>query len=44
MVTPFELFLLGVALFLLLSIVMQKCGIKVYQQKDDIQIIDKPHQ
>ncbi len=43
-VTPFEIFLVGLALFILLSILMQKCGIEVYKRKEDTQIIHKPHQ
>lgn len=34
---------LGLILFMVLSFMLQKCGIKVMQQTDDSEIIDKPH-
>lgn len=43
-INGFEMLLLGVALFILLSIGMQKCGVKVVNKKEDTQIIHKPHQ
>jgi hypothetical protein len=43
-INTFEILLLGIAVFILLSIGLQKCGVKVLNQKEDTQIIHKPHQ
>ncbi len=34
---------LAVVFFILISIVMQKCGIKIMKQTEDSELIDKPH-
>lgn len=43
-ITPLELIMLVIALFIILSIGLQKCGVKVYRQQEDTEIIHKPHQ
>lgn len=42
-ITPLEIILLGIAIIIVLSIGLQKSGMKVLYQKDDTQIIQKPH-
>jgi hypothetical protein len=34
---------LAVVFFILLSVVMQKCGINIMNQTEDSELIDKPH-
>lgn len=34
---------LAVIFFILISIVMQKCGINIMKQTEDSELIDKPH-
>lgn len=43
-ITPVEMILLVIVLFILLSFGLQKCGVKVFMQQDETQIIHKPHQ
>ena len=43
-INTFGILMLGIAVFILLSIGLQKCGVKVLNQKEDTQIIHKPHQ
>jgi len=43
-INTFEILLLGTAVLILVSIGLQKCGVKVVNQKEDTQIIHKPHQ
>ncbi len=43
-VTPLEVLLLAIAIFILISIGLQQCGVKVFYRKDDTHIIHKPHQ
>jgi hypothetical protein len=42
-ITPLELILLVIAILIVLSIGLQKSGMKVLYQKEDTQIIQKPH-
>lgn len=34
---------LSIVFFILISVVMQKCGIKIMNQTEDSELIDKPH-
>lgn len=43
-ITPLELLLLVIAIFILVSVGLQQCGVKVLYRKDDTHIIHKPHQ
>jgi len=42
-ISRFEWFVLIVIGVILLSIALQKCGVKVVNTKEDSQIIDRPH-
>lgn len=42
-ITPLEIILLAIAIIIVLSIGLQKSGMKVLYQKDETEIIQKPH-
>jgi hypothetical protein len=41
--SPLQLVLIGIGLFMLLSIALQTCGVNIMSRSDTEKIIDKPH-
>lgn len=41
--SPLQLLLIGIGLFLLISIALQTCGINIVSRSDEEKLIDKPH-
>lgn len=42
-VSRWNMLWLSIVFFILLSVVMQKCGIKIMKQTEDSELIQKPH-
>lgn len=41
--SPLQLFFIGVALFIGISIALQTCGVNIMSRSDEEKLIDKPH-
>lgn len=41
--SPLQIILIGIGLFILLSIALQMCGIKIMNRSDEEKLIDRPH-
>ncbi|HMO40325.1 MAG TPA: hypothetical protein PKC76_12640 [Saprospiraceae bacterium] len=41
--SPFRLLLMGIVLFLLVSVALQMCGINIVSTSGEEQLIDRPH-
>lgn len=41
--SPLQLFLIGVGIFILVSIGLQTCGVNIMNRSEEERLIDKPH-